>query len=62
MDHPLRTSSVAYVTNNIAVAAMMYDHNVVLVRNYPCDQRVPYRNRIMQVIWISVSTYVLWSE
>ena len=27
-----------------------------------CDQSIPYRNSVMQVIWVSVSTCVVWSE
>ena len=32
------TSSVAYVTTNIAVAVMMYDDNKVLVHHYPTKE------------------------
>ena len=28
---------------------------------YP-DRRVPYKSSIMHVVWISVSTYVVWSD
>ena len=26
------------------------------------DRRVPYKSSIMHVVWISVSTYVVWSD
>ena len=29
---------------------VMYDHNMVLVRHYPCDQRVPFKSSIVQVV------------